>query len=416
MNAHYIEGVSERSRISSLFLFHTPSNVGYAIAPAEALFFDVGLELAGGDSSQVYFGFKSLEGGHPRSLPANFKNLIAYDYFNRDSRSMRRLADYAKENRIRLVTMYDAQPVDPLFKFLHEAGVRAIISYWGATISSRMPLWKTALKRLQIVLSASKLDGLIFQSKAMADLAIYGRGVPSHMIDIVYTGVDISVFKPERSDYVYDAMNLPRDKKVFVYSGHMEARKGVRTLIEAAIEVLDHRKRHDVCFLLCGNKQDESKQYEQMYAGLGIDSLIKFGGYRSDMPRIYPSCFCGVIPTSGWDSFPRSPIEMAASGLPVIASRLGGLPEAVQNRRTGLLFEPGMTAELVACIETLLEKPELAAEYGARGRERCEKELNLENQKRHLREVFLKRLGAAVSPGSAEAEARNARGGSAASQ
>jgi glycosyltransferase involved in cell wall biosynthesis len=406
MNARGAEEPSDPSGISSLFLFHTPSNVGYAIGPAEGVFFDVGLEIAGGDASRVHFGFKSLDGGHPRSLPANFTNLLAYDYFDQDPGNVRRLGDYVRQNQILLVAMYDAQPVSPLFKALHKAGVRAIISYWGATISSRMPLWELALKRLQLALSASKVDGLIFQSKAMADFAIYGRGVPRHMIDIVYSGTDISTFKPERSEYVYDALHFPRDRKVFVYSGHMEARKGVKTLVEAAIELLHRRRRNDVCFLLCGNKGDESKQYEGMYDGLGIDNLIRFGGYRTDMPKIYPSCFCGVIPTSGWDSFPRSPIEMAASGLPVIASRLHGLPESVLDGQTGMLFEPGNSTELANCIQTLLDRPEVAAEYGRRGRERCEKELNLENQKRHLREVFLKRLGAVTSPALQEADRR----------
>jgi glycosyltransferase involved in cell wall biosynthesis len=381
--------------VPCLFLFHTVSNVGYAIGPAEALFYEVGLEIAGGDPSRVHFGFQSLDGGHPSSLPGSFKNLIAYDYFNRDPGNIRRLAEYVKKHQIRLVVIYDIQPVDPLFKSLHKAGVRAVVSYWGAPISSRMPVWKLLLKKLEVALSRSKVDGLIFQSKAMADYAIYGRGVPVKMIDIVYTGPDISVFRCARSAYVYEALNLPRDRKVFVYAGHMEPRKGVGTLVEAAIEVLHHRKRQDVCFLLLGNKGDESRQYERLYAGLNIERLIRFGGYRSDVAKIYPSCFCGVIATSGWDSFPRSPLEMAASGLPVIASRLQGLPESVLDQQTGLLFEPGNAGELADCIEKLLDHPELAAEYGRRGRERCERELNRDNQRRRLNAVFLKRLGIA---------------------
>ena len=381
------------SATSCLFLFHTDSNIGYSIEPAEKLFYEVGLQLAGGDSSRVHFAFRNLTGGHPRSLPDNFKNLIAYDYSNRDERNIQLFADYVRQKQIRLVFIYDIQPVHPLFKALRKAGVQAIISFWGAPIASRAPLWKLALKRLQIVASRSKVDGLIFESKAMADLAIYGRGVPSHMIDMVYNGVDVSVFKPARSVYVYEALSLPRDKKVVIYSGHMEPRKGVRTLIEAAIELLHRRKRQDVCFLLCGNKGDESKQYEELYAGLGIEGLIRFGGYRPDLAKIYPSCFCGVIPTSGWDSFPRSPVEMASSGLPVIAARLQGLQESVLDRKTGMLFTPLNAQELSDCIETLLDKPSLAAEYGRRGRERCEKELSREIQRKRLCEVCLKRLG-----------------------
>jgi glycosyltransferase involved in cell wall biosynthesis len=84
---------------------------------------------------------------------------------------------------------------------------------------------------------------------------------------------------------------------------------------------------------------------------------------------------------------------MAASGLPVIASRLHGLPEAVLDRKTGLLFEPGNPQALATCIEELLDHPEKAMEYGRRGRERCETELTIQKQREHLRTVFLKRLG-----------------------
>lgn len=380
------------SGISSLFLFHTPSNVGYAIGQAESIFFRVGMELAGSDSSKVHFGFRDLDGGHPRSLPLTFKNLISYNYYDRNKQNIHYLTEYARQNQIELVVLYDIQPVDPLFRPLKKAGVRAILSYWGATISSRMPLWKLMLKRLEIALAPSRLDGLIFQSQAMADLAIYGRGVPRSMIDIVYSGVDISLFRPQRSTYVYDLFGFPRDKKVIVYSGHMEARKGTETLMRAAVDLLHRRKRPDVCFLLCGNKGNESEPLQQIYAGLGLDSLIKFAGYRSDMDKIYPSCFCGVIPTSGWDSFPRSPVEMAASGLPVIASRIDGLPESVLDGQTGLLCQPGSAPDLADCIEKMLDHPEIAAEFGRRGRDRCEKELNRDRQCARLRELFLKRL------------------------
>jgi glycosyltransferase involved in cell wall biosynthesis len=378
--------------VPCLFLFHTDSNIGYSIEPAERLFYDVGLEIAGGDPSHVHFAFRSLEPGPPRSLPRGFGNVIAYDHFDVDPRNIQKLADYVKQNRIRLVVIYDIQVVHPLFRPLRMAGAHAIISFWGAPISSRMPLWKLVLKRLEVLLSRSKVDGLIFESQAMADLAVYGRGVPRHMIDMIHNGVDVSLYRPMPSTYVYEALGFPQDRKVIVYAGHMEQRKGLSTLVGAAIDLLHHRRRRDVCFLLCGNKGDESKEYERLYADLGLESWIRFGGYRSDMPLIYPGCFCGVIPTSGWDSFPRSPIEMAASGLPVIAARLQGLPESVLDRETGLLFEPGNARELADCLETLLDQPKLAAQYGRRGRERCEKELSRENQAKRLQEVFLKRL------------------------
>ena len=378
--------------VSSLFLFHTESNVGYSIERAERVFYDLGLQLSGGDASKIHFAFKSLDGGFPRSLPPSFRNVIAYDFLDTSATNTEALARYVKEHAIDLVFIYDIQPVDPLFRPLREAGVRTILSFWGAPIASYAPSWKLALKQWQIRLSHSKVDGLIFESRAMADLGVRGRGIPPEMIDVIYNGVDPSLYKPERSDCVYDAFNLPRDRKIVVYAGHMEPRKGLPTLVEAAIELLHRRRRRDVCFLICGDKGNERKPYEAMYAGLEIGNGICFAGYRSDLVRIYPSCYCGVIPSSGWDSFPRSPLEMAASGLPVIASRLQGLPESVLDHETGLLFEPGNAIELANCIETLLDDPLQAARYGHRGRERCETELSLDTQQKRLASVCRKWL------------------------
>jgi glycosyltransferase involved in cell wall biosynthesis len=381
------------SAVASLFLFHTGSNVGYSIEPAERLFYEVGLALAAGNPANVHFAFRNLEAGVPRSLPPGFENVLGFDYLNVDPRNLRRLAGYVQQKQIRLVVIYDIPVIHPLISHLRKAGARAIISFWGAPIANRAPPWTLTLKRVQIFLARSKVDGLIFESNAMVELAVHGRGVPPRMIDMVHNGVDVSVYKPAPSTYVYETLQFPRNRKVVVYAGHMEPRKGVQTLLEAAVVLLHRRQRRDVCFLICGNKGDESKPYERLYAGLGLDAWIRFGGYRSDMAQIYPSCFCGVAPTSGWDSFPRSPIEMAASGLAVIAARLQGLPESVLDRETGMLFEPGNSLELADCIQTLLDRPELAAKYGERGRERCERELSRSMQAVRLRQVFMKRLG-----------------------
>lgn len=383
--------------ISSLFLIPFGTNVGYAIAALESLFFAAGVELADGDASSVHFAYSGFQKGHPCSLPSSFTNLVELNYSTALSRKALQAnitcaADYVRKHGIRFVMFFDIQPVHPIFMPLRRAGATAIVSYWGAPMSSLMPGWKLALKRLEVALSRSRLDGLIFESEAMAQTATKGRGVPEHMIDVVPLGIDAELYKPGPSDYVYRVFPFPPSRRVVVYSGHMERRKGVHVLVEAAIELLVHRKREDVCFLLCGNKSNESEEYERLYSGMGIEGFVKFGGYRDDLGKIYPSCFCGVIPSSGWDSFPRTSLEMAAAGLPVIGSRLGGLPEAIVEGRTGLLFEPGDPQQLADRIETLLESPELAVKFGRAGRQRCVSELTLDVQFRRLCTAFRKRI------------------------
>jgi glycosyltransferase involved in cell wall biosynthesis len=389
---HDVKRFVDTRPLSTLFLQQFGANAGYARGPLERAFYEVGLELAQGDSRLLHFGYPDFDKGRPRDLPEDFDNLLTYNLKDRSRQNIATLADYARKNHIDLCVIADIQPAHPIFRPLHAAGVRAVIAYWGATICSLMPRWRLAIKKLRLALSRSKVDGLIFQSQAMADLAIYGRGVPRSMLDVVPLGVDTALYKPDRTTYVHDALGLPRDRKVVIYSGHMEARKGVRTLVEAAIELLVRRNRSDVCFLICGNREGENRRFEELYAGMGIEHLIRFGGYRRDLPQIYPSCFCGVIPSTGWDSYPRSSIEMAACGLPVVASRLQGLCEAVLDGETGLLFEPGNSRELADRLQSLLDNPNRAAEYGANGRKRCEQELSLARQHERLLSVFRKRL------------------------
>jgi len=367
------------------------SNAGYAITALERLFFEVCLVLADGDGSRVHFAYAELKGGPPEALPPGFSNVVVAPVGTSPD-AIRRISDVVSERGIEFVLVFDMQPVHPMYRALRRSGVKAIVSYWGAPISSPMPRWKLALKRGHLLLSRSRADGLVFESRSMAGLAMGGRGVPESMIDIVPLGVDTSVFCPSASEHVYEVFGLPRNRKVIVYSGHCTPRKGIGVLVEAAIELLVRRKRRDVCFVICGDRSDESLPFRQMYEGLGIESWIRFAGYRRDMLPIFQSAFCGVIPSSGWDSFTLSAVEMAASGLPVIASRLQGLAEAVIDGETGMLFEPGNAGALADALVALLEDEDRAHRLGAAGRARCEAELNVDTQRQRLLGAIRRRL------------------------
>jgi glycosyltransferase involved in cell wall biosynthesis len=379
-------------QISSLIILHVPSNSGYAISPLEKLFFEVATDLADGNSSLVHFAYPDLSLGHPKCLPDSFKNIISFDFNSFTPESLSTLTDYVKHNEIKIVLGFDIQPIHPIIKPLRKSGVQLLLAYWGAPISSLSPAWKLALKKAQMILTRFKLDCLIFESQAMANLALSGRGVLESMVEVIPLGVDIELYKPSNSDYAHSAFCIPKSKQIIIYAGHMEERKGVKTLIESAIELMYIRKRKDICFLILGNKGTESKVYEDMFESLDIGESIIFGGYRNDLEKIYPSCFCGVIPSSGWDSFPRTSIEMASCGIPVIASRLQGLPEAVIENVTGLLFEPLDYKGLADKIEYLMDNPQEAKNLGHNGRVRCVSELNIEQQRLNFLSVIKRRL------------------------
>ena len=378
--------------IATLFMMRYGANEGYALKSMERLFFNAGVSIAEGNENCVHFSFTNLLKGLPELFPDGFRNVIEYDYVGTGQQSARELTDYVRKNRIQLVVAFDMEPTHSLCSVLHKAGVNAVVAYWGAPVSSLMPYWKLVIKRLLFRLSRSKVDGLIFESTDLANMAVNGRGIPARMVDVLPLGVDTNRYKPGKSDYAYELLGLPGNRRIIISAGHVYEGKGLGALVEAAIRLLKHRKRDDVCFLLCGNKGNESEQYEKKYSGMGLEEYIRFGGYRSDMNKIYQSCYCGIVPSLVPESYAFSAVEMAACGLPVVASCIGGLKDSVVDGQTGIHFKPGDAEELADVIEMFLDNPELADKYGKAGRKRCEQELSLEAHRRKFVEILRARL------------------------
>src|SRR5262245_47502228 len=127
-------------KISSLFVIQFGSNVGYAIAPLETLFYEVGVQLAEGDTDLVHFAYRDVANGRPQSLPRDFTNYFPHDVYDTSPASIAALATYVRDHGIRLVMFFDINPISPLFRALRAAGARTLLSYYGAPLSSPMPI------------------------------------------------------------------------------------------------------------------------------------------------------------------------------------------------------------------------------------------------------------------------------------
>jgi glycosyltransferase involved in cell wall biosynthesis len=107
-----------------------------------------------------------------------------------------------------------------------------------------------------------------------------------------------------------------------------------------------------------------------------IDEFTRSVGWCSlnDLPKHYREADICLVPTIAQDSLSRTSVEAMASGIPVVASRIGGLPYTVTDGVTGLLFEPGEANDLARKIAVLLDDPDLRRRMGLAGRKRFEEE------------------------------------------
>lgn len=123
------------------------------------------------------------------------------------------------------------------------------------------------------------------------------------------------------------------------------------------------------------------------------DEFIRFIGWQSqdELPRQLRASDILVFPTIAEEALGRSAVEAMGACLPVVASRIGGLPFTVTDGLTGLLFEPGNVGELVQKLSTLLDDPDLRLSMGTAGRKKFEQEFTWAvTIERHYRRLFAK--------------------------
>jgi glycosyltransferase involved in cell wall biosynthesis len=130
---------------------------------------------------------------------------------------------------------------------------------------------------------------------------------------------------------------------------------------------------HEACRLLWTRRRDFELVVTSKSRG-EADEFTRFVGWTSQksLPDLYAACDICVVPTIAQDGLSRTSVEAMACGIPVIGSRIGGLPYSVEDGVTGLLCEPGSPTDWARQLESLLDSPGLRNELGLAGRREFE--------------------------------------------
>ncbi len=366
--------------------------IGFAIGRLIRVFHEVARRLTGGDET-VHFSFSAVGGQRCSNLPDGFARVLEFDYRRPDAASLGRFTEYVKQHNITTIMALDLGPGAEFLGAARGAGVRNVIAYWGAPMSSENRGLKLLLKKLEVaILHSSKPDLFVFESEAMRRLAVRGRGINAASTDIVHTGVDARKFRPmpEVASLAHERFAIPRNRRIVVYMGHLHERKGVHVLMQAMTHVVTQMGRDDLHALFLGNRAGEAEGFAEHWKPAG--SHITFGGYQSDIPELLAGCHIGCIPSTGWDSFPMSSLEMQACGLPVVVSDWQGVPETVDPGVTGIVVPVGNAPALARALLSTVDEPGLRDRMSEAARRRIESAFTIEHQVQNLVRTF--QLGA----------------------
>ncbi len=243
-------------------------------------------------------------------------------------------------------------------------GVRALVR----TKHNHVPLKGGSFSRY---LYGTLTSRVIAISEHIREVMIQSGLNPSQVITI-RTAINLRQFTPQgKNPHLLKEFHLPQQGAVIGIVARLTERKGFKHLFEA-VKLLVDEGRTLKCLVVGGGASKEKIAALKKYAArLGVSEHILLTGRRSDIPDILSLLDVFILPSLA-EGLGRSLLEAMAAGKPIVATTVGGIPEAIEHDKSGLLVPPGDSRALSRAIGLLLDNPEKAQELGHASRRRAE--------------------------------------------
>ncbi len=216
-------------------------------------------------------------------------------------------------------------------------------------------------------------DRVITISNGIRDVLLKA-GIPERKVVCVHSAVDTGLFNPEcEREYFLKELGLRADSKVIGVSAQLIARKGHKYLIEALPDVLRTMPDTKIIFFGKGPMEAELKG---LCSRSGVSGNVIFAGFREDLHLLLP-CLDILVHPALMEGLGVSLLQAASCGVPIIASSVGGIPEAVRHGVNGMLLPPGNTQAIAEAILNLFKNSILARQMGEAGRRIAEEEFSI---------------------------------------
>jgi len=219
------------------------------------------------------------------------------------------------------------------------------------------------------------VNRVIVRSSTLFNVAKNRMVCDSKKIELIYNGIRVDDF---------EVKHWRRTTKVVGTVASLTPIKGHRFLIEAAKNIIEEYP--DVRFVFVGDGS-LGKDLKKQVASLGLEENFVFLGDVGEVGDVLSGFSVFVLPSIS-EGHPVSILEAMASGLPVVASNVGGIPEIVEDGVSGFLVPPKNPEKLASAINRLLGDRRLSKKIGLRGREIVEEKFTLEGTIQETEEVY----------------------------
>ena len=239
---------------------------------------------------------------------------------------------------------------------------------------------------------------VLVNSSALRKDVLQREKIDPQKVQVLYNGVDTQHYVPTNSDkelhpcvlFRKQAWGIPEHAQVVGMLATLFPYKGHEDFIRAASEI--HRIYPDVRFVCVGGDRGTKHTLEQLGRSLGLEKHLLFPGECQDAAKVLPM-FDIQVSASHEEGFSNAILEGMSLGKPIVATNVGGTPDAVLHNVNGLLVPPKSPGKLSQAIMLLLEEPDFAAILGKNGRKRAEEYFSMESMINQLEKIYFELYG-----------------------
>lgn len=354
------------------------------------------VHLAAGDleSGEQYTDWKERAKEYSDEL-IHFPDLRRPIDFRRDFSVLREMTNFIRNQNYQIVHTHYAKAGLLGRIAAKRAGVPIIIhTYhtfsWKVAHAFHTSAWRnytsSAKERFYVALeqyAASLCSALITVCELNKQEAITRNIAPPEKFVRIYSGIDLTRFQVSSTDKIRlcQKFGLNPQFPIIGNVGRLSTQKSPTDFVKAAKIVL---QRHpNVQFLMVGDGPLEALTQE----AIGTESRIRMIGFQEDVPEILSVLDIFAL-SSLWEGLGRALTEAMIMSRPVAATSVGGVPELIIDKETGLLSQPGNPVELADNIIWLLDHPQEAKKMGERARQKVFSDFSSEKMVKQIESLY----------------------------
>lgn len=210
-------------------------------------------------------------------------------------------------------------------------------------------------------------------------------GVPDERLCLIENAIVVDDYERTLEQREAKArFGVPTDRFLLGAAGRLSEEKGFDLLIQAVGSIVDDGR--DVGLLIAGEGHLEQRLKDQIDA-LGLTDRVRLVGFLSDPRELYQAIDMFVL-SSLREGLPNVVLEAMATGVPILTTRVAGIPAVMTHEVDGFIVSPNSTEELEAGLRTCLDRPELCAKLAGAGKEKVARDLSFAGRMEKIAAIY----------------------------